>query len=160
MPTFLRRLTTLLPSLASLALLVALGVSIAWGYGRFSLPAPVPAAEMTQAPSQQFRPDHRPGARLLGVDVSDGGTPPVMQLQGVVASVRDTQGSAVISLDSKPPVAVFQGEEVASGWVLSEVKPDHVVISKGGMRHQVHLPVPEVSADGLISASPSGVSAQ
>jgi general secretion pathway protein C len=63
-------------------------------------------------------------ARLVGVAAASGGRP----------------GYALLQFDGRPAVSVREGREAAPGVLLSEVLPDHVVLSRGGVREELALP--------------------
>lgn len=104
------------------------------------------APSMQLAPSAQFQMNQSAEARLLGVEIAGGLTPPSVRLMGVFASDKG-QGAAVLSVEGKPAVSFSVGDNVANGWVLSEVSSTAAVLSRSGQRHQVHLPDTEANPE-------------
>ena len=63
-----------------------------------------------------------------------------IKLLGVIAASGAEPGYALLQLGTKPAVAVREGGEVEPGLRLVEVKADHVVLDRGGMRETLALP--------------------
>jgi len=81
-------------------------------------------------------------SRLFGGDaqVASGPSrgPGGFRLKGVVAPTAGTVGAAVLNVNGKD-VAVPIGGEIQPGVKLVEVEPDHVVISRAGVRERIDL---------------------
>jgi general secretion pathway protein C len=135
--------------LLSIALFIGIGASLAYAYIVFSRPAPVVVPMVSNEPSKQYKVDRSAEARLLGAENEDGSTPPNVQLLGVAAGTAGT-GSAVLSIDGQPAVYKLRGDVVASGWKLSEVFGDKVILAKAGQQHTVTMPS-QPSIDGMIT---------
>ena len=143
----------LLPArLLSLLCFLLAGASVAFAYVRFSEPAPVITPVLTDKTSDQFTFDRSPEARLLGADTTGGLAPPNIQLLGVMAQTNG-EGSAVITLDGQPSMAVVTGQSITNGWAVTEVNSQGIVIARNGNQHRIALPT-RASLDGLITSAP------
>lgn len=63
-----------------------------------------------------------------------------IRLLGVIAASGTEPGYALLQLGAKQAVAVREGGEVEPGTRVVEVKTDHVVLDRGGMRETLALP--------------------
>lgn len=63
-----------------------------------------------------------------------------IRLLGVIAASGAEPGYALLQLGAKRAVAVREGGEVEPGTRVVEVKADHVVLERGGMRETLALP--------------------
>lgn len=91
-----------------------------------ALPAPAPTADA-----------------LFGTAAKSGGEPVqsgAIRLLGVAAASGKQPGHAVLQVDGKRVLAVREGEEVSPGLSLAEVRADHVVLERGGVREKLVLP--------------------
>lgn len=61
-------------------------------------------------------------------------------LLGVAAASEGRRGYAVVQLEGKDILAVEEGEDVAPGVRLAEVRPDHVILERGGVRETLAWP--------------------
>lgn len=68
-------------------------------------------------------------------------TPASLRLKGVVAPTPGVAASAIFGTGSGRDLAVFVGGEVQSGVKLAEVHPDHVILSRGGVKERIDLEV-------------------
>lgn len=92
-------------------------------------------------------PDRAAGleaGRLFGVtqstDVATQGVAlPNVQLLGVFAASAGKPGFAILKLDDKRQVGLAEGEDVAPGTRLVEVKTDYVLLERAGVRQKVIL---------------------
>jgi general secretion pathway protein C len=62
-----------------------------------------------------------------------------LKLKGVVAPDGGPIASAIFSTGSGKDIAVFVEREIQPGLTLLEVKPDHVIVSRGGARERIEL---------------------
>ena len=62
-----------------------------------------------------------------------------LRLKGVVAPDGGPIASAIFSTGSGRDIAVFVEREIAPGLKLVEVKPDHVIVSRNGVRERIDL---------------------
>jgi len=62
-----------------------------------------------------------------------------LRLKGVVAPDGGPIASAIFSTGSGRDIAVFVEREIAPGLKLLEVKPDHVIVSRNGVRERIDL---------------------
>ena len=141
-----------LPLLFTLLGLIALSASIAFWFLKLYKPEarPMVAVAETVVPE----PQADAGATLFGgqvvtVAVSN------YQLTGVVSAGE--QGVAILVADGQPPKAVQVGKEIASGVVLKEVHPKHVILSEGGMIKRIELATDEKAASMAGLSSPGAV---
>ena len=75
-----------------------------------------------------------------------------LRLKGVVAPDGGPIASAIFSTGSGKDIAIFVDRELSPGVKLAEVKPDHVIVSRAGVRERIDLETRRASA----SPSPSG----
>ena len=68
-------------------------------------------------------------------------TSAAIRLLGVIAASGAEPGYALLQLGTQPAVAVREGGEVEPGTRVVEVKSDHVVLDRRGMRETLALPV-------------------
>ena len=69
-----------------------------------------------------------------------------IKLLGVVSASRGKRGNAVVQLEGKQILAVQEGEDLAPGIRLAEVRSDHVILERSGVREKLALPEKRVSA--------------
>lgn len=137
-----------LPLIFSLLGLIALSASVAFWFMKLYKPENRPIAALVEAGVPEPQPDA--GATLFGgqvvtVAVSN------YQLTGVVSA--GAQGVAILVADGQPPKAVQVGKEIASGVVLKEVHPKHVMLSEGGILKRIELATDDKAASmGGLSA--------
>lgn len=98
--------------------------------------------EVAKTPDGDAAVDIAAIARLFGA------TPPAsataastsgLRLKGVVAPDAGPIASAIFSTGSGKDIAVFVDREITPGVKLLEVKPDHVIVSRGGARERIDL---------------------
>jgi general secretion pathway protein C len=118
-------------------------VALAWVAARWTwafVAPPGGARAVSAAPSV----DLAVAARLFGGDAQVASGPargsPALRLKGVVAPSAGSAGAAVLNVNGKD-VAVLMGGEIQPGVKLEEVLPDHVVVSRAGVRERVDLEV-------------------
>ena len=95
-----------------------------------ALPADAGSAAVASADIQRL-------AQLFGstADESLNG----IRTLGVIAEGKSGRGIALIGINGQPARTVRAGEQVAPGIVLSEVRHDGVVVSRGGDFQQIRL---------------------
>ena len=96
-------------------------------------------------------------ARLFGADAPKNSSGAVaslsgLRLKGVIAPDAGSAASAIFSTGAGKDIAVFIDAEVQPGVKLAEVKPDHVIVSRAGVRERIDL---EVHRAGAAAQSPS-----
>ncbi len=139
-------------TLAVVALTLLLAYQLAHWTWVFIAPAPVASVPDGEAPV------NLPAiARLFGAEIpaaSEASSSSGLRLKGVIAPRAGVAASAVFSTGSGKDIAVYVGREVQPGVKLSEVKPDHVIVSRSGKRERIDLDLPRVAAAS--SGSPAG----
>jgi len=124
-------------ALLAIALVLVLAWQLAYWTWQFAAP---PGA--SAAPASASDVDMAAIARLFG------GAPPAsgntasragLRLKGVIAPTPGVAASAIFSTGSGKDVAVYVGREVQPGVKLSEVHPDHVLLSRDGASERVDL---------------------
>jgi general secretion pathway protein C len=140
-----------LPLIVTVLAVVLLSASLAyWGLQLFkpqqrAIAAPPPAPPMginLDAAKGLF------GGQVMVAAVSN------YQLKGVVAA-RGDDSAAIISVDSKPALAIALGKEVVPGVMVKEVHARHVILSEGGVNKRVDLP-----SDAGVSSGPASLPGQ
>jgi general secretion pathway protein C len=128
-------------TLAVIALTLLLAYQLAHWTWVFVAPAPVANV-----------PDGDPSvnlpaiARLFGAEIpSTQASSSGLRLKGVIAPRAGNAASAVFSTGSGKDIAVYVGREVQPGVKLSEVQPDHVIVSRSGKRERIDLDVPRAT---------------
>ncbi|QBE63513.1 type II secretion system protein N [Pseudoduganella lutea] len=133
----MNRLPHHLPTLATLAAVVALTASTAyWGLQLFK-PQQRPIAVV---PVQETPPPPVDAALgLFGGQATAAPTASTYELRGVVAS-RDGRGSvAIIATSGDTPKAYPVGKEVEPGVTVQDVQPRHVTLLDGGVQKRLDL---------------------
>jgi general secretion pathway protein C len=130
------------------AVTVALTLVLAWQLAHWTwvFIAPAPRA----APADDSRPvDLAAVARLFGA-AAPAENPVVdslgLKLKGVIAPDAGPIASAIFSTGAGRDIAVFVNRDITPGVKLVEVDPDHVVISRGGVRSRIELEAPRATA--------------
>ncbi|OIR03044.1 hypothetical protein GALL_148220 [mine drainage metagenome] len=72
-----------------------------------------------------------------------------IKLHGVMAASAGKSGYAVLQLDGKRDLAVREGQDVAPGIRLAEVRPDHVILERNGIREMLAWPKKDTPASPL-----------
>ena len=120
------------------ALVLVLAYQLAYWTWVFVSPARVAAA----APEANAV-DMAAIARLFGASppgtASQAGSSSGLRLKGVVAPTPGVAASAIFSTGSGRDVAVFVGRDVQPGLKLSEVHPDHVIVTRAGVAERIDL---------------------
>lgn len=121
------------------ALTRVLAWQLAWWTWEFAAPAAPPSA--ASAPAAAV--DLAAIARLFGAEATatasdvDG-----LVLKGVVAPTPGVAASAIFAPRAGKDISVFIGDDVRPGVRLVEVDPDHVIVSRAGVRERVDLVAP------------------
>lgn len=135
----------LLPWAVSLVLAVVMGVSFVNQWHQIQeLLHEEPVREWTHneqkiAPSKYRdslfgaprRPTHPSSEHVL---------PSSMTLVGSFVHARGERSSAIIAVSGRPPRLFTTGEQLANGVTLSEVQPDHVILSRGQSHDALYFP--------------------
>jgi general secretion pathway protein C len=135
-------------------LVIALVLVLAWqaAYWTWVFLAPPPVA----APAESQSPvDLAAVARLFGATAPGQATraSSSLKLKGVIAPTPGTVASAIFSTGAGRDIAVYIDGEVEPGMKLAEVHPDHVIVTRAGVRGRIDLEAPHATA----SASPRGM---
>jgi general secretion pathway protein C len=133
---------------------VALTLVLAWQLAHWTwvFIAPAPRA----VPAGQSQPIDLPAvARLFGA-AAPAENPVVdslgLKLKGVIAPDAGPIASAIFSTGAGRDIAVFVNRDITPGVRLVEVDPDHVIISRSGVRRRIDLEAPRATA----KAGPAG----
>ena len=130
-------------------LVVGLVLVIAWQLAHWTWVffTPAPTIADTSADSSV---DLAIAARLFGGSATGGttgsGSSTGLRLKGVIAPTPGVAASAIFSTGAGKDFSVFLGAEVQKGVKLSEVYPDHVIVSRGGVEMRVDLEAPRSAA--------------
>src|ERR1700687_1478204 len=146
-------LTPPLPARAGLLaplLLAALVLILAWQLARWTWIFAAPATTSNVA-SRDTPVDLAVAATLFGGSAASGpaGAPSSLKLKGVIAPTPGVSASAIFSTGSGKDVAIFIGHELQPGLTLAEVHPDHIIMSRSGVRERIDLEAPRASAPSL-----------
>lgn len=82
-----------------------------------------------------------------------------IKLLGVVAASAGRRGYAVAQLEGKQILAVHEGEDLSPGIRLAEVRADHVILERNGVRETLALPERKGAAAALREAGAPAPSA-
>src|SRR5438093_4951316 len=144
-----------MPALGTLVV-IALVLVLAWQLAHWTwvFVAPPPVAAI---PEGEAAVDLAAVAKLFGAAAPGGTTDATpssgLRLKGVVAPTPGVAASAIFSTGSGRDLAVFVGSEVQPGVKLVEVKPDHVIVTRAGVRERIDLDTRRAAAP---VASPAG----
>ena len=124
-------------TLAIIALTLVLAFQLAhWAWVFIAPP------EVARTPAGDAGVDMAAIAKLFGAAApSSSGAPSTsgLRLKGVVAPDGGPIASAIFSTGAGKDIAVFVDREISPGLKLVEVKPDHVVVSRNGVRERIEL---------------------
>ena len=142
-------------NLAGTIVLVALVLALAWQLAYWTWQFLAPPAAPTAAPSREAGVDLSIASRLFGGSAAPSGTASTsgIRLKGVVAPTPGVAASAIFSTGSGRDLSVFLGAEVQPGVKLSEVHPDHVIVSRAGVPERIDLEARK-SAPGASAPQP------
>jgi general secretion pathway protein C len=140
-------------TLAVIGLTLVLAYQLAHWTWVFVAPAPV-AAVPESAPAV----DLAAVARLFGAAAPTGSSASAaaaygLKLKGVVAPTPGVAASAIFSTGSGKDLAVYVGREVRPGVKLVQVNPDHVIVSRGGVRERIDLETLRAAASASAAGS-------
>ncbi len=140
----------LLGTIVTIALTLVLAYQLAHWTWVFVAPAPVAVVSEDEGPV-----DLAAIAKLFGAagPSSAPASPSALKLKGVIAPTPGVAASAIFSSGSGKDIAVYLGREVQPGVKLVEVRPDHVIVSRAGVRERIDLEAPRPIARG---AAPPG----
>src|SRR5688572_29246863 len=128
--------------LVGTALVVGLVLVLAWQLAYWTWVFVAPPKVAAPAPVQP-QVDLAAVARLFGADAPAGGSASTgLKLKGVIAPTPGTAASAIFSKGSGRDLAVYIDNEVEPGLKLTEVHPDHVIVSRAGARTRIDLEAP------------------
>jgi len=132
-------------TIVTIALTLVLAYQLAHWTWVFVAPPPVAVVSEADGPV-----DLAAIARLFGAAGPSGqaSTISALKLKGVIAPTPGVAASAIFSTGSGKDIAVYVGREVQPGVKLVEVKPDHVIVSRAGIRERVDLEAPRPIARG------------
>lgn len=143
-----------LSTLFSLVLVIALGVQIAWWGWHFFAPKPHRQMDDLAATSIDLQAARQlfgeVSATPVAVQVADNSTG--IRLKGVYAVDGKTLSAAVINTGGRD-TSVRLNEKITDTITLVDVKVDHIVISRGGVREKIEI------ERGLKSSNVAGASA-
>jgi general secretion pathway protein C len=101
-------------------------------------------------PDGDTAPDLAAIAKLFGGNLPAGERSAAatggLHLKGVVAPTPGEAASAIFSTGSGKDISVYVGRDVQPGMKLAEVKPDHVIVSRAGVRERIDLDTPHSAA--------------
>jgi general secretion pathway protein C len=100
-------------------------------------PEPV-AATVASDSARTQAVDIAPLARLFGGALADA--PGDVTLIGVIAEGTGGKGVAILSIDRQPALAVRAGDTLPDGTVLTEVRPESILVNRGGVAQEIALP--------------------
>ncbi len=134
-------------------LVVGLVLLLAWQLAYWTWDFLAPPA--TASAPDEARPvvDLAAIAKLFGAAApSSGATADGLALKGVVAPTPGVAASAIFAPRAGKDLSVFIGQDVRPGLKLVEVDPDHVIVSRGGVRERIDL---EAARSGASPRAPS-----
>ncbi len=139
-------------------LVAALALVLAWqlAYWTWQFAAPARSAPAASGPAEV---DPSAIARLFGADAASGmasSSVDGLVLKGVVAPTPGTAASAIFAPRAGRDVSIFIGADVRPGVKLVEVDPDHVIVSRGGVRERIDLATMRSTASANPRARPRG----
>ena len=124
----------------TLAALLLLGVVLAyWTWVGFA-----PRAESRLRPAQESAGRAGMARALFGSSPRNGAATAVagssIKLLGIAAASGGRPGYAIVQLEARHSTTVREGDDIAPGIRLAEVRPDHVVLDRNGARETVAWP--------------------
>jgi general secretion pathway protein C len=126
--------------LVTLAALTLLGLVLAYWTWNWFGPRVEPSAPLVAEQGGQAGSGHAMFGTVQGDRSIVKTTAGPVRLLGVVAATGGGDGYAVIQLDSREIRAVREGGNIAPGVQLAEVRPDHVILSRNGVRESLAWP--------------------
>lgn len=141
---------TAVVSLVTLAALALLGVVLAYWTWVWIAPRPEQRAQPAAEPVGGMAS----AQALFGIVERERSaaapTRVAVRLLGVVAATRGRRGYAVMQLEGREIVAVAEGEDAAPGIRVAEVHPDHVILSRNGVRESLAWPQRNAAAESAV----------
>lgn len=131
---------TAVVSLLTFAALALFGLVLAYWTWIWFAPRAAPRAEVAVAESGSLAAASLVFGRVERGKTAAAPTGIAIRLLGVVAASAGRRGYAVLQLEAKQILAVHEGEDVTPGLRLAEVRPDHVILERGGMRETLAFP--------------------
>jgi general secretion pathway protein C len=120
------------------ALVLVLATQLAWWTWRFVAPDGRTAASSDRAGGV----DLDAIARMLGATrAASGVSTTSLHLKGVIAPTPGTVAAAIFGGANGRDIAVLPGNEIQPGVKLAEVHPDHVIVTRAGVRERIDLDV-------------------
>ena len=106
--------------------------------GRRTPSEPVRAVTTGNPAARTQAADIAPIAALFGARAGDEAGD--IRLVGVIVQGKSGEGIALLSVDSKPAVALRAGDDISPGITLAEVRADRVVVNRSGVAQEIRLP--------------------
>jgi general secretion pathway protein C len=128
-------------------LVVALVLALAWQLAYWTWVFATPA-QRAAAPPSGGDVDLAAIARLFGATLpgaASAASGSALRLKGVIAPTPGVEASAIFSAGGGKDIAVYIDREVQPGVKLVEVDPDHVVVTRGGVREHIALEAPRAA---------------
>ena len=137
---------TALVSLLTLAAVVLLGAVLAYWTWAWFAPRVEPRMEPTAAKSGTVASASAIFGNVPRTQEAAAPTGIAIRLLGVVAATGGRRGYAVVQLEAKQILAVHEGDDVAPGVRLDEVRVDHVILERNGVRETLAWPQKKATA--------------
>jgi len=125
-----------LGTIVVVALVLALAWQLAYWTWVFIAPARVAAPAAAQPAVDLAAVARLFGATAPGEAAKNASS---LKLKGVIAPTPGIEGSAIFSTGAARDVAVYLEGEIEPGLKLVEVHPDHVIVSRAGVRGRIDL---------------------
>ena len=146
---------TALVSLLTLAGVALLGLVLAYWTWAWFAPRAEPRAEAVAGETGSLASASRVFGRVERSQGSAAPTGIAIKLLGIVAASGGRRGHAVVQLDAKQILAVHEGDDIAPGVRLAEVRSDHLILERGGLRETLAWPEKKGSAPPTAKAAES-----
>ncbi len=146
---------TALVSLLTLAGVALLGLVLAYWTWAWFAPRAEPRAEAVAGETGSLASASRVFGRVERSQGSAAPTGIAIKLLGIVAASGGRRGHAVVQLDAKQILAVHEGDDIAPGVRLAEVRSDHLILERGGLRETLAWPEKKGSASPTAKAAES-----
>lgn len=140
---------------AGTLLVLALVLVFAWQLAWWTWTFVAPREAAPEADRGAASVDPAAIARLFGAPTAQAARSG-LRLKGVVAPTPGVAASAIFAAPGGRDLAVYLGGEIAPGVTLAEVDPDHVLVSRGGVRERVDLDTPHSAASPMPAARVAG----
>src|SRR3954470_24340139 len=133
------------PSPFDTLVVAALVIALAWQLAYWTWRFVAPPAAVASAATRAAPVDLDLVARLFG-GTHAGTTTSALRLKGVVAPTPGKTAAAIFAGTNGKDIAVLPGGEAAAGVLLAEVHPDHVIVTRNGVRERIDLDTPRGKA--------------